>query len=188
MLLALLFGISAVGAFLQRTFITFHPMIVAGAGGSESMGAVSISVYLGATGLGTLFGGWLTDRVRRGTLLLVLTFLAVPAHALALALAPGSAGALAAAAAAGFLSMAILPPIVVTAQESLPSGAGTTSGIVMGLAWGAGSLAVLLAGLGGDVAGPRAAALWATPIGLLACVLAVQKPIRRMGTSAHRAG
>ncbi len=55
--LGLLMGISVVGAFAQRVFLTMEPIIVARAGGSEAVGAVALSVYLGAQALGTLAGG-----------------------------------------------------------------------------------------------------------------------------------
>jgi hypothetical protein len=46
--LGLLFGISMAGAFAQRVYLTMEPIIVARAGGSETVGAVAQSIYLGA--------------------------------------------------------------------------------------------------------------------------------------------
>jgi len=171
--LGLIFGISAVAAFVQRAYLTMEPIVVAEAGGSEAVGALMLSVYLGAQAGGTLVGGFLSDRMNRQKLLALLTFLAVPTHVLAVALTPGSAPALGMAAAAGFLNMATLPPIVVWAQELVPEGAATTSGIVMGLAWATGSLGVLATGFFGDLVGARLATLATMPAFLLATVLAL---------------
>jgi len=170
--LGLLFGISALAAFIQRIYLTLEPIIVAEAGGSESLGALSLTVYLSGQALGTLVGGVLTDRWDRQRLLIVATALACPAHVIAVLAAPGSATALLAAAAAGFLNMMLLPPVVVMAQEILPAGAAVGSGIVMGLAWAAGSVGVLVAGVVADQAGVVTAAAGSMPIILLGALLA----------------
>ncbi|HEX6939648.1 MAG TPA: MFS transporter [Longimicrobiales bacterium] len=175
------FAISAAGAFVQRTFLVMEPIVVAERGGSEALGALALSAYLAGQALGSLTGGTLADRVDRRGLLLGLATLSFPAHFLALWLPPGSPGALAAALAAGLFQMALLPPIVVIAQEALPAGAALGSGIVMGLAWSLGSIAVLGAGALGDALGPRTAALLATPVILAAGLLALHPALR-----AHR--
>jgi MFS transporter, FSR family, fosmidomycin resistance protein len=176
--LGVIFGISAIFAFVQRTFLTMEPIIVAAAGGSEAAGALSLSVYLAGQAAGTLTGGFLADRMDRRRLLLVISLLAAPAHLLALGLPPAGAAALAAAAVAGFLNMAVLPPIVVMAQELMPEGAAVGSGIVMGLAWATGSIGVLAAGALGDVMGAQAAAMTCVPVGLAAAALARHPALR----------
>lgn len=171
--LGLIFGISAIGAFLQRVFLTMQPIIVHEAGGSETLGAVSLSVYLGGQAIGTLASGMLTDRMDRRTLLIGLSLAAVPAHLVAFSMPAGAAMALVVTAIAGSLNMALLPPIVVMAQEAVPSGAAFTSGIVMGLAWATGSIGVLGTGLLGDLAGAQTAALASVPLMLVATGLAL---------------
>jgi len=170
--LGVVFCISAIGAFVQRVFLTLSPIIVFQAGGSEARGAVTLSVYFAAQVGGTLMGGMLTDRMDRTQLLAVLTALAVPAHLLALSLPPGSSSALLFAACAGFLNMAMLPPIVVMAQEMLPESTAISSGIVMGLAWAAGSVGVLATGFFADIIGARSAALISVPVLFVGSVLA----------------
>jgi FSR family fosmidomycin resistance protein-like MFS transporter len=176
--LGLVFGVSALMAWAQRTFLTMEPIIVSEAGGSEAMGALVLTAYMAAQVPGTVVGGILSDRVDRRTLLLVLCSLALPAHLMAVGLPSGSFPALAAAAVAGFFGMATLPPIVVVAQELVPRGAAVGSGIVMGLAWATGSLGVLLTGAAADVVGPRAAALWTMPVILGAVALAARPGLR----------
>jgi FSR family fosmidomycin resistance protein-like MFS transporter len=176
--LGLLFGISVVGAFAQRVFLTMGPIIGARAGASEAAGALALSLYLGTQALGTLAGGFLADRVDRGRLLAWFTFLAFPAHFLAVSLPPGGMPAFLLASAAGFFGMAMMPAIVVRAQELLPESAAVGTGIVMGLAWGVGSLGVLVTGALGDWIGPREAAMVSMPALLIGTILALQPPLR----------
>jgi FSR family fosmidomycin resistance protein-like MFS transporter len=172
--LGLIFGISATMAFVQRTFLTMEPIIVAEAGGSEAMGAIALTTYLGGQAFGTVTGGVLADRVDRRMLLVHLCLWALPAHLLAVWMDPEGVLGLGAVAVAGFLGMATLPPIVVMAQEMVPTGTAVSSGIVMGLAWATGSLGVLGTGVLADVVGPRAATLASMPVILLAVALALR--------------
>lgn len=170
--LGLLFGISAVAAFVQRVFLTMEPIVVAAAGGSETLGAVGLSLYLGGQASGSLVGGYLTDRMDRRRLLMLLTLLAAPAHFLAFWFPAGSGPALAMAVVAGLLGMSMFPPIVVRAQEIVPAGSAVSSGIVMGLAWAVGSVALLATGALGDLLDPRSAALISMPALLIGTFLA----------------
>ncbi len=183
--LGLLFGISAITTFVQRVFLTMQPIATAAAGGSEALGAVTLSVYLAGQAVGSLLGGYLTDRIDRRHLLVGVTLVALPTHLLALALPTGSVLALVSAAAAGCATMAVLPPIIIQAQELMPGGAALSSGIVMGLAWATGSVGVLGAGVMGDLWGARTAALVCTPVVLAATALALHPSLRR---AAQRAG
>ena len=174
--LGLVFGISAVGAFIQRVYLTMQPIVLSRAGLPEAAGAAALSLYLAAQALGSLGGGLLSDRMDRRKLLLHLSAWSLPAHALALWLPHGSAGSIAATLAAGFLNMALLPPIVLIAQELLPHGASLGAGIVMGAAWATGSIAMLGIGVLADQIGPQAAALAALPAILVAMAFAVALP------------
>ncbi|MFH1765455.1 MAG: MFS transporter [Gemmatimonadota bacterium] len=176
--LGLIFGISVVGAFAQRVFLTMGPIVASRAGASEAVGALSLSLYLGTQALGTLAGGVLADRMDRGRLLAALTFFAFPTHLLAVSLTPGQAPAYIMAGAAGFFGMAMMPTIVVRAQELLPDSAAVGSGIVMGLAWGVGSLGVLVTGALADWIGPREAAMVSMPALLLGTALALHPRLR----------
>jgi len=183
--LGVVFGISAVSAFVQRVYLTMQPIAVAAAGESETAGAVALSVYLGAQALGGLTGGTLADRMDRRTLLFWTSALSFPAHMLALMLPAGSPAMYAAAAVAGFLNMAQLPPVVVIAQEIMPAGAAVGAGIVMGLAWATGSVLVLGTGALGDVLGAASAALWSIPLSLAAAALALHPALQPYRRPAH---
>lgn len=183
--LGVVFAISSMGAFTQRVFMTFEPMIVNQYGGSEALGAGVLSVYLTAQAFGTLTGGLLADRVDRRSLLLTLSVLALPAHVLAVSLVPGTGWALAAAAVAGYMNMAMLPPMVVMAQEMLPEGAAVSSGIVMGLAWAMGSIGVLGVGIVADFVGPQTAATAAMPALAVAAALTFHPALRPHRRPVH---
>lgn len=171
--LGLIFGISATMAFVQRTFLTMEPIIVSDAGGSETLGAVALTLYLGAQSVGTVVGGVLADRMDRRRLLVHLCAWALPAHLVAVWLGPSPGLGMAAVALAGFFGMATLPPIVVMAQELVPSATAISSGIVMGLAWATGAVGVLGTAALADRIGPQAATMWAMPAILLAVALAL---------------
>ncbi len=176
--LGLVFGISAVQALIQRAFVTMEPIIMAQAGATEAAGAFALSAYLAGLAAGTLSGGFLADRSDRRHMLVTLTLLTLPTHIAALMLPAGSPLALVAAFIAGTVSMAMLPGIVVLAQEILPAGAAIGSGIVMGMAWAVGSLGVLGTGVLGDYVGPKWAALATMPVVLLGTALALQPALR----------
>src|SRR5690606_22903527 len=158
---------------------TMMPIVVSQAGGTEAEGALVLTAYLVGQAAGSLSGGVLADRVDRRTLLCALTLGSLPAHLLAVSLAPGSPAGLAAAAAAGLLNMAIVPPVVIMAQEMLPGGAALGASIAMGLAWATGSVFVLGAGALGDVLGPRDAARVVMPAILVGTALAPHPALRR---------
>jgi hypothetical protein len=61
---------------------------------------------------------------------------------------------------------------VVKAQEKLPARSALSAGIVMGLAWAAGSVGVIGIGILADLIGPRSAALASIPMLMIAVVLA----------------
>lgn len=182
--LGLIFGVSAVMAFVQRAFLTMEPIIVAESGGSETLGAIALTTYLSAQAFGTVAGGVLADRMDRRKLLAHLCFWAVPAHALAVWIGPDGAVGLAAAAAAGFLGMATLPPVVVMAQEMIPTGTAVSSGIVMGLAWATGAMGVLGTGALADAIGAQAATLLSFPVALIAVGLALHPALAPHGGHA----
>ncbi len=180
--LGIIFGVSSAMAFVQRAFLTMEPIIVAEMGGSETLGAAALSVYLGAQAFGTLTGGLLADRMDRPRLLFLLCAFALPVHLAAVWLGPWSAIGFVAIAGAGFLGMATLPPIVVMAQEMSPRAPGASSGIVMGLAWTVGALGVMGTGAVADVTGPHAAALMSMPFAGVAALLALHPGLKWMPT------
>ena len=176
--LGLVFGISASAAFVQRTFLTMTPIVAHRAGVSEAAGAAVLSVYLGSQALGTLTSGFLTDRVNRQRLMVAVATLAVPMHVLAVVAAPMGFVAIVATVVAGFLNMALLPPVVVMAQEMVTGGAAAGSGVVMGLAWATGALLIPITGAVGDAFGPVTSAAWSMPVLFLGALCAMHPSLR----------
>ncbi len=176
--LGVVFGIGALSGFLQRLFMTLSPIISAQDGVSEAMGAVVLSVYMGGQAIGTLAGGVLTDRMDRVYLLAGLTAFSIPAHFFTFWLPAGSPWMLFAAAIAGFLNLALMPPVIVLAQEIMPKSRGVGSGIVMGLAWATGSVVVIAFGVLADGIGPRPAAVISLPLVAIATALAFHPTLR----------
>ena len=176
--LGLIFGVSAVAAFVQRVFLTMSPIMIARAGGSEGAGAAMLGAYLGSQALGSVVGGMLADRVNQRTLLIWLTLLSLPAHLLLMWLPAGTILSYVVAAVAGMLNMAVMPSIVLMAQRLVPSSAALSAGIVMGLAWATGSIAMLGVGIIADYIGPQNAALAAMPVLLVGAAFATALPRR----------
>ncbi|MDX1579408.1 MAG: hypothetical protein R3266_13055, partial [Gemmatimonadota bacterium] len=131
-----------------------------------------------------LASGYLTDRWDRRHILIGASAAAVPVHVLAVTLAPASPAAVAATLCAGFLNMALLPPVVVMAQEMVPRGTAASSGIVMGFAWAVGSLAIPVSGAFADAFGPVAAAAWSMPFLLLATGFAMHRSLEPYSRAA----
>ena len=183
--LGVIFLISALSGFLQRMFLTLSPIISFQDGISEAAGALALSVYLAGQAVGTIVGGVLADRMDRTYLLAGLTALALPAHLFAFWLPAGSLLMLLFAAVAGLLNLALMPPIIVLAQEILPDSKGVGSGIVMGLAWAVGSVAVIGFGFLADGIGPRPAAIVSLPLLVIGTVLAFHPSLRMYRTPAH---
>lgn len=183
--LGVIFGISVLSGFVQRLFMTLSPIISFQDGVSEATGALILSVYMAGQAGGTLLGGVLTDRMDRTYLLAGLTAMAIPAHLLAFWLPAGSGLILLFAGVAGCLNLALMPPVIVLAQEIMPGGKGVSSGVVMGLAWAVGSVGVMGFGLLGDGIGPRPAAITALPLLAVGTVLSFHPTLRLHRKPVH---
>lgn len=132
-------------------FMTFTPTLLTRQGWSIDQASVAVSLYLFASGIGGFLGGPLSDRIgpRRviiGTLLGSVPFMAVAPHlpplGFTIMLAFG-----------GLLLQSTLPISVTFAQSFVVGGAATVSSLMMGFAWGMGSLTVPLIGMGADRVG-----------------------------------
>ena len=183
--LGVIFGIGALSGFIQRLFMTLSPIISFQDGVSEATGAVTLSVYMAGQAVGTLVGGILTDRMDRVFLLAGLTALAIPAHFFTFWLPAGSPMMLVFAALAGCLNLALMPPVIVLAQEIMPGSKAVGSGIVMGLAWATGSVGVIGFGFVADAIGPRSAAIVSLPLLAIGTRLAFHPALRLHRKPAH---
>jgi len=127
-------------AMAATSFATFLAVIVADRGGSTFTGGAAISAFFLTGAAGGFFAGNLSDRFGRKAILLGSMALASPA--LLLFLHGPTILLLPIIAVAGLFALSSNPVGVVAAQECLPGRTGLVSGLIMGLAWGVGGLAL----------------------------------------------
>ena len=138
--LVLLWFVIVMSSTCSTAFATFLAVLVTDRGGSAFIGGAAISVFLLSGAVTGFLAGSLSDRFGRKRVILTSLVLATPFYILFL-YGPVSA-ALAFIAAAGVFGLSSIPVGVVAAQECLPGRTGLVSGLVMGLAWGVGGLAL----------------------------------------------
>ena len=138
--LVLLWFVIVMSSTCSTAFATFLAVLVTDRGGSAFIGGAAISVFLLSGAVTGFLAGSLSDRFGRKRVILTSLVLATPFYILFLH-GPVSA-ALAFIAAAGVFGLSSIPVGVVAAQECLPGRTGLVSGLVMGLAWGVGGLAL----------------------------------------------
>ncbi|MQA01667.1 MAG: MFS transporter [Streptosporangiales bacterium] len=119
---------------------------------STRVGAASLTAFLGAGAVGTVFGGALGDRLGRVRAMRI-GYLACLPGLLGLLLAPNVPVALAAAAVLGFATMMPFAVQVTLGQEYLPNRVGTASGLTLGVAMTIGGSATPLLGMLADARG-----------------------------------
>jgi FSR family fosmidomycin resistance protein-like MFS transporter len=157
-------------------FMTFTPTLLTQQGYSIGQASTAVSVYLFASGIGGFLGGPLADRVGARNVIFWTLIASVPFMALAPHLPP--MGFTAMLAIGGLLLQSTLPISVTFAQSFVKGGAATVSSLMMGFAWGMGSLTVPLVGMGADRFGIRETLAVVAFIPLLAAVLAWRLPRR----------
>ncbi len=162
------------------TYIPFYYRDVLGA--DPRLGGPLLSVFLGAGAVGTLVGGVLADRFGPRRLTVSAFVLATPLAVLFL-LATGSMPLwvhFLLLAALGFVLVATFTTSVVLAQAYLPRRHGMASGLIVGLAIGAGGLGAWVLGMVADHWG-LPSALWTaalTPIPGLVAACFLPEPKR----------
>jgi len=155
-------------------FMTFTPTLLTQQGYSIAQASTAVSLYLFASGIGGFFGGPLADRVGPRRVIVWSLIAAVPFMAVAPHLPP--LGFTAMLAIGGLLLQSTLPISVTFAQSFVVGGAATVSSLMMGFAWGMGSLTVPLIGMGADRFGILPTLAIVAFIPLLAAALAWQLP------------
>jgi len=136
----LLWLVIVLRAISATAFAGFMAVMVTQRGGSSLAGGAAISAFLLAGAIGSFFAGNLSDRWGRRTILFGSMILATPLYLLFLH--GPSLWMLPVIGAAGLFALSATPVGVVAAQECLPGRTGLVSGLVMGLAWGMGGLAL----------------------------------------------
>ena len=167
-------------------FSTFMPVLLTSQGMSISNASLAVTCYLLVSGIGGFSGGPLADRFGPRRVILCSLVSAVPFMVAASQLSGWwFTGAISIG---GLLLQSTLPVNVTYAQMLAPVGAATVSSLMMGFAWGVGSLLVPVVGLMADTMGLPRALLCISFVPLLAALLAAQLPERaRRGTTASNA-
>jgi FSR family fosmidomycin resistance protein-like MFS transporter len=155
-------------------FMTFTPTLLTQQGYSIAQASTAVSLYLFSSGVGGFLGGPLADRIGPRRVIVWSLIAAVPFMAVAPHLPP--LGFTAMLAIGGLLLQSTLPISVTFAQSFVVGGAATVSSLMMGFAWGMGSLTVPLIGMGADRFGILPTLAIVAFIPLIAAALAWQLP------------
>ena len=172
--LALLYFTIVLRTATTYGFMVFTPTLLTQQGFTIGEASTAVSVYLFASGIGGFIGGPLADRIGARRVIFWSLILAVPFMAAAPHLPP--LGFTAVLAIGGLLLQSTLPISVTFAQSFVRGGAATVSSLMMGFAWGMGSLTVPLVGAGADRFGIEQTLAVLAFVPLLAAVLAWQLP------------
>ncbi|HUL61603.1 MAG TPA: MFS transporter [Methanocella sp.] len=151
--LSVVTGIVCARAWLFFGLITFLPLYLTAPGRGETPATASLhlTIILLFGAIGTLLGGWASDRYGRKFVIAASLLLTGPL--LFLALSAQGVVALALMALAGLALLASFSPAVLFAQGLFPRSQGTASGIILGFAIGIGGLGVSVTGAVADAYG-----------------------------------
>lgn len=174
--LALLYFSVVLRTLTSAGFATFMLVLLTSQGMSIGNASLAATCYLLVSGVGGFAGGPLADRFGPRRVMLVSLISSVPFMAAASQLSGWWFTA--AVSIGGLLLQSTLPVNVTYAQMLAPVGAATVSSLMMGFAWGVGSVMVPLVGLLGDTMGLPRALLSISFMPLLAAILAAQLPER----------
>lgn len=174
--LALLYFTIVLRTATTYGFMTFTPTLLTQQGFTIGEASSAVSLYLFASGVGGFIGGPLADRIGARTVILWSLIISVPFMAAAPHLSP--IGFTAMLALGGLLLQSTLPISVTFAQTFVKGGAATVSSLMMGFAWGMGSLTVPLIGMGADRFGIKPTLAVVAFVPLLAAALAWRLPER----------
>ena len=155
-------------------FMTFTPTLLTQSGFTIAQASTAVSLYLFASGVGGFLGGPVADRIGPRRVIVWTMITAVPFMAVAPHLPP--MGFTAMLAIGGLLLQSTLPISVTFAQTFVRGGAATVSSLMMGFAWGMGSLTVPLIGMGADRFGIQPTLAIVAFVPLLGAALAWQLP------------
>jgi FSR family fosmidomycin resistance protein-like MFS transporter len=177
--LALLYFTIVLRTATTYGFMTFAPTLLTERGFTIGQASTAISLYLFASGVGGFIGGPLADRVGPRRVILWTLIASVPFMAIAPRLP--NVGFTALLALGGLLLQSTLPISVTFAQSFVKGGAATVSSLMMGFAWGMGSLFVPLIGASADRFGIEQTLEVLAFVPLFAAYLAWRLPESRPG-------
>lgn len=165
-----LWTIAVLREFAGMSYITFLSVLWVRRGAGVTTGGLSLTVFALSGALGGVIGGRLSDRFGRRRVIVGALLSSIPF--LYLFLITDGVQSMVTLALGGLLLLASNPVSVAFAQELFPEHRGMVSGLVMGFAWGVGSLLITLVGYLGDLLGLEAALGIVTGLLLPAAVVA----------------
>ena len=165
-------------------FAVFMPVLLTSQGMSIANASLAGTCYLLISGIGGFSGGPLADRF--GPRRVIITSLVSSVPFLIAASQLSGWWFTLAVSIGGLLLQSTLPVNVTYAQALAPVGAATVSSLMMGFAWGMGSVMVPVVGWLGDRLGLPSALLCISGVPLLAAALAARLPER--AREAHDTG
>lgn len=180
--LSLLVAFCALRALMIFAVSTFVPILWHERGGSLTIGASLVTVFLVVGVAGNLIGGRIADF--RGTRPVLITALLVASLLLFLFLQLGGIWLWVILALMGIAVFSTLPLTVLIAQHLLPENPSFGSGTALGLANALGALCLIGLGPAADTWGSSAPLLVAACCGLVATALAVIVPSYRPGNGS----
>jgi FSR family fosmidomycin resistance protein-like MFS transporter len=172
--LGILFTVIVLRTMTASAFATFMPVTLTRQGLTIAEASLAVSTYLFCSSIGSFVGGPLADRFGPKRIILWSLVIAVPFLAVAPFLTGWKLATLAAV--GGLLLQSTLPVNVTYGQQLAPVSAATVSSLMMGFAWGTGSLMAPLVGLMADRIGLNLALMTVSGAPLLAAVLAWTLP------------
>lgn len=174
--LALLYAIVVLRTFTSLSFATFVPVMLTRRGYSVTEAGTAVAVYLFASGIGGFLGGPAADRFGARRVIALSLVLSTP-FLFAAAVVSGWPFVILLAV-GGFFLQSTLPVNVTFGQSIAPVSAATVSSLMMGFAWGMGSLFVPLIGAGADRFGIERTLAVLAFVPLLGAYLASRLPER----------
>jgi FSR family fosmidomycin resistance protein-like MFS transporter len=172
--LALLYAIVVLRTLTANSLSVFLPVLLTRQGMSVSEASAAVSFYLFVSTVGGFLGGPLADSYGARRVIIWSLVAAVP-FLLAGQLTSGWTLTLLVSI-GGFLLQSTLPVNVTFGQQIAPVSAATVSSLMMGFAWGVGSLLAPVVGVLGDTLGLQVALSITSAIPLLAAVVALPLP------------
>jgi FSR family fosmidomycin resistance protein-like MFS transporter len=177
--LALLYVIVVLRTLTTNSLAVFLPVLLTNQGMSIQQASAAVSFYLFISTVGGFVGGPLAD-VYGPRRVIVWTLVAAVPFLLAGQLASGWLLTVLIAI-GGFLLQSTLPINVTFGQQIAPVSAATVSSLMMGFAWGVGSLLAPVVGVLGDKWGLNVALSITALMPILAAAFAVPLPDRAPG-------
>ena len=185
--IVLLNAVTGLRSWASTIIVVFVPTMFVLAGHTKMEGAKLLSGFFFAGVIGTVFFGYLADRVPIKRILAGSTTVAALAGIGFIFLHGWMAMVMLMI--VSFIFNGTIPITVIMAQGIMPKNAGMASGFMMGFTFGLGSLGALLTGVLGDYIGLKNAVATLVPIIILAAMLAWKLPdvkikIRRLKENA----